>query len=251
MASKRVETGGRNARSVKKGRGGNQKNFVLAMAAVAVVGVGALTYLMSANRGGGATEVDPSLPPVESEGYVIGSPDAPVEVIEFADFECPACAQFAIMTGPDVKRRLVDSGIVRVRFVDFPLPGHNNSWNASRAAACADEQGQFWAMHDAIYLNQDRWASGATRNPDRVLKEAARQLPGLNTGAFDECVDSRRTQAKVQAHHAIAGQNRVNQTPTFIIGGQMVPGAIGYDQFRRAVDEAIARGRTAADTARP
>ena len=81
---------------------------------------------------------------MQSAGYTIGNANAPVEVTEFGDFECPACGHFATLTEPDIRKRYVSTGKVLWRFVDFPLTMHRNTWHASRAAACADEQGKFW-----------------------------------------------------------------------------------------------------------
>lgn len=240
MGKERVDTGrGRRQGVVKGARKSPASLFYIVIAVIAVGGIAALTYISTRNSAQTVSPIDPTLPPVRSEGYVLGSPQAPVEVVEFADFECPACAQFAAVTEPDVRSRLVNTGQIRVRFVDFPLSMHRNTWNASRAAACADEQGQFWAMHDVIYANQDRWNGEATSNPDKVLKELARSV-AMDQGKFESCVESKRTQAKIQAHLAIAEQRQIQQTPSFIIGSQMAPGALTYDHFKQLVDQAIA-----------
>jgi protein-disulfide isomerase len=243
MAKDRVETGRGRRSGVVKGTKKSSANtaFYLLIGVVAIGGIAALTYLSTRNRSAQANVVDPSLPPVQSAGYVLGNPAAPLEVVEFADFECPACERFYTLTEPDVRARLVNTGQVRVRFIDYPLSMHRNTWNASRAAACADEQGKFWEMHDVIYANQDRWNGEATSNPDRVLTGLARQIK-LDMGKFEECVESRRTQAKIQAHLRLAEERRIPSTPTFIFGDRQVAGALSYDNFKQMVDEAIARG---------
>ena len=216
--------------------------FYILLAVVAVVGIGALTFLSTRQRTAqNASPIDPTLPPVKSEGYVIGSAAAPIEVTEFADFECPACERFASITEPDVRARLVNTGTIRVRFIDFPLPMHRNTWNASRAAACADAQGKFWPMHDLIYSSQDQWNGEATSNPDKVLKDVAKQVPGLDQGKFNACVDSKEMQAKIQAHYNIAEQRQIRETPTFYIGDQRFEGALPYDEFKKQVDLAVAK----------
>lgn len=244
MAKDRMDAGrGRRKKGVvKSSKASNTTRiFYLAIAVVAIGGIGALSYLSTRRSAAAeASPVDTTLPKIESQGYVTGSPDAPIEVIEFGDFECPACENFATLTKPDVQSQLVNSGKIRFRFVDFPLPGHHNTWDASRAAACGDEQGKFWQLHDLIYANQDRWWSQETRNPSKVIKELARQVPGLDYQKFDDCVDSKRMQAKVQAHLALAQQYQVSSTPTFIIGGKKYPGTLPFDEMRKLVDEAIA-----------
>jgi protein-disulfide isomerase len=216
--------------------------FYLIFALVAVGGIGALTYASTRSKNSvRVTAVDTTLPPVQSEGYVMGSPAAPIEVIEFGDFECPQCGRFANLTEPDVRSRIVNAGRIRFRYIDYPLDIHRNTWNASRAAACADEQGKFWEMHDAIFRAQDQWDGTATSNPDKVLKELAKQV-GVKPDQFNECVDSKKYQAKIQAHLKIANERQVNATPTFYIGKQALSGVITYDEFKHAVDSAIAAG---------
>ena len=215
--------------------------FYLALLVIAVVGIGALTYVSNRPKAEiTLSPIDTTLPKVESNGYAMGSPSAPVEVIEFGDFECPACGQFATITEPDVRSRLVDQGKIRFRFIDFPLSMHQNTWNASRAAACADEQGKFWPMHDAIFATQDRWNTEATRNPDKFLKHLADSL-GLNTLQFDACVDSKKYQAKIQAHERMAIARNVQATPTFVFGDEALSGPLPYDEFKQQVDALLAR----------
>jgi protein-disulfide isomerase len=114
-------------------RGGPGRGFWIALAAIVIVGLVALAWAASRPKTQ-VTQIDPNLPPLKAEGYVLGSPSAPVEVIEFADFECPACGQFAVITEPQVRSELVNTGKVRVRFMDFPLNIHRNTWSASLVA---------------------------------------------------------------------------------------------------------------------
>jgi protein-disulfide isomerase len=236
-------------------RSGPGKGFWLALGAVAVLGLGALGYVASRPKTTTAVAVDPSLPLLKAEGYLLGSPSAPIEVIEFADFECPGCGQFSNLTEPDVRSRLVSTGMIRMRFMDYPLPMHRNTWDASLAAACANDQGKFWEMHDQIFSTQDRWNTEATSRPRPVLADLAKGL-GLDMGKYDACMDADTHRAKIQSHLREAERRRVTQTPTFIIGDRMVPGAIPYDMFKQLVDSAIARApartdSTAAGAAKP
>lgn len=251
MAKDRMDAGrGRNKGVVKASKSSTTRTFYLAIGAIAIAGIATLGYLAT-RSGVEATPVDPTLPKVDSEGYVTGSDSALVEIVEFGDFECPACENFATLTKPDIQAQYVDPGLVRFRFIDYPLPMHRNTWDASRAAACADEQGKFWAMHDLLYANQDRWWTQATRNPSKVIKDLAKGMPGLDQAAFEACVDSKRTQAKVQAHLAMAEAQQIGSTPTFIINGKKIPGALPFDQMKRQIDDALAAARAAKAPATP
>src|SRR5258706_118182 len=152
---------------------------------------------------------------------LIGDESAPVEVTEFGDFECPQCGRFATLTEPDVRSRLVAGGQIRYRFIDYPLDMHRNTWNASIAAACADEQGRFWEMHDAIFAAQDQWDGLATNNPNKILKQIGEPLVG-DKPKFDSCIDAQRTKPKVQAHWKLAMDIKAPGTPTFLFGNQLV-----------------------------
>lgn len=235
---------------VKKSRKDANRGFYIALIVVAIAGIAGISYLVSRSSATSrVTEVDPTLPPVEAVGYVIGDSAAPIEVLEFADFECGACAQFAILTAPDVKQRLVETGQIRLRVMDVPF--HTNSWTASLAAACANAQGKFWPMHDALYNTQERWNTLTTSNPLGPIVEVAREA-GLDADQLRQCVEARTYQANVQSHLKEAETRGVRATPSFIIGGNLVTGAIGYDSFKNHVDAAIAQARSApAGTAGP
>ena len=238
MAKDRVDGGrGRRPGVVKDARrGGPGRGFWIALVLIALLGVGALAWLSSRPKTQ-VTRIDPSLPPLKAEGYVLGSPTAPVEVIEFADFECPACGQFATITEPDVRTRLVSTGQVRVRYMDFPLPMHKNTWDASLAAACANDQGKFWEMHDALFANQDRWNGEATSRPRGPIGDLAKSV-GLDMTKYNACMDADTHRAKIQSHVAEAEKRNITSTPTFVFNGTVVPSALPYDAFKKYVDEA-------------
>lgn len=230
-------------------RGGPPRGFWVALGALALVGIAALAWLTSRPKGQVA-RLDPSLPALKAEGYVLGSPTAPVEVVEFADFECPACGQYATITEPDVRARLVNTGRVRFRFMDFPLPMHKNTWDASLAAACANDQGKFWEMHDAIFAAQDRWNTEATGRPRKVMEELARGV-GVDMTRYNACMEADTHRAKVQSHLAEAERRQIRSTPTFVFNGLVVQGALPYDEFKRRVDEAAAAAPRAPAAAAP
>jgi protein-disulfide isomerase len=168
-----------------------------------------------------------------------------VEVVEFADFECPACGQFAVVTEPDIRRTLVDAGHVRIRYIDFPLPMHKNTWDASLAAACANDQGKFWQMHDALFAQQDRWNGDATSRPRPVIAELAKGI-GVDMAKYGACMDAGTHRAKIQAHLTEATRRGIQSTPTFVFNGTVVPGALPFDKFRAYVDSAAPRPDSAA-----
>lgn len=217
----------------------SQKQFTFLLIAIAIIGAGALGWVATRPKGG-STTIDPNMPLGTAQGFLLGAADAPVKIIEFADFECPACGQFATLTEPDVRARLIQTGLASVQFYVFPLPMHKNTWPASNAAYCAAEQGKFWEMHDRLFYTQDLWNTQATSSPDKKMKGFAKDV-GLDQNKFDECYDSQRNYPNIKASGAEAEQRGIDETPSFIIGGKKYAGSMAYDQIKKIVDEELAK----------
>jgi protein-disulfide isomerase len=218
--------------------------FWAALVIILVGGVAALGYL--ANRGSDVViAMDPTLPPVTAKGYELGKPDAPVHIIEFGDYECPACGQYATVTEPDVRTRLVETGIVRLTYMDFPLDIHKNTWYAAMTAACANDQGKYWEMHARLYEGQNDWNGQATRNPTPVLTGYVKEL-GLDVKQWEACYTGKKHLADIQAMRKEAELRKFQGTPAFIIGDDVIPGAPSYDQIKRLVDKELAKQKGAA-----
>ena len=236
--------GGGRPSSVRRARQPQRGRIVGLLALIAVVGVAALGYAYSTSRNKVRT-VDPNAKPLAAEGHVLGSPTAPLQVLEFGDFECPQCGNFAVVTEPDVRKRLVEPGTISIRYFDFPLPMHRNTWPASNAAACAGEQGKFWEMHDQLYANQTEWNGEATSRPKGLFVNYAKGL-GLDADKFEQCLDAEKYRPQIEANAAEAERRQINSTPTFVIGKRVIPGNIGYDVFKAYVDSALAEAKAAA-----
>lgn len=215
------------------------KGFYIVLGAITLLGGSLLGYsLMHKQEGavGTPVTVDPAtIGP--ARGYTVGNPNAKVKIIEFADFECPGCAQFATVTEPDVRKRIVDAGLASFTFYDFPLPQHKNSKSASLAAACADDQGKFWEMHDRVFAGQDQWNTQAADNPKPFFQKYAADI-GLNATAWEACYDSNKHGGRILANLAEGERRRVSSTPSFIIADKMYPGALPYDALKAIVDSA-------------
>jgi protein-disulfide isomerase len=244
-----MDTGrGRSGQQVKGAKGAqkasvrapDRRPFYALLGAIALAAVVFIGMQMSQAKSSGVVMVDPSLPLPEAAGYVMGNPSAPVQIIEFADFECPACGSFATLTEPDMRTRLIQTGLASFRFMDFPLAMHNNSWDAHFAAACANEQGKFWEMHDELFRTQDRWATQATNRPKAIFSRLAKQL-ALNESQWEECYDSQKYKLNIAATIREGEKRLVRSTPTFVIGDKLLPGALGYDMLKAYVDSAAAK----------
>lgn len=162
-----------------------------------------------------------------------GSPDAPVTVIEFADYDCPDCQLFANQIAPAILRDFVDTGKARLLFHDNPLKRHVGSVPAAEAARCAGDQGAYWQMHDALYANLGEWRESAA--PGALFAGYAEQL-GLDRAAFERCTGARTHQAAVQAAYEAAVRAGVTSTPIFVIDGK----PYNYNQLRGGIEAALA-----------
>jgi len=179
----------------------------------------------------------PPLGGVAPRAEILGPDSAPVKITEYADFECPSCARFAILTMPDVEQRLIPTGKLQWRWMDFPLPQHANSPLAHVAAACAADQGKFWEMEYALYYHQDDWF--ADQNPEGKFLDYARQV-GLDADSFRVCVQQRRPWPRIEANKCSGDQLGVGGTPTLFLNGKPLPDAYAYDDIKRIVDSVSA-----------
>ncbi len=161
-----------------------------------------------------------------------GAENAAVTIVEFSDYQCPFCAR---VTPTMAKIMETYGGKVRRVFKDFPLPNHPQAPKAAEAARCAGDQGKYWEMHDRLFANQ-----GALEVAD--LKKTAASL-GLNQAEFDQCLDSGKWTAKVQADLAQGEKLGVNSTPTVYVNGRPLIGAQPFEQFKQVIDEELARSR--------
>ena len=225
---------------VNQQRAQSTRQFYLVLLGIAVIG-GLLIWRTAGKANSRVVAIDVKATPAQAEGYLMGNPDAPVQIMEFADFECPACGQFATVTEPDVRKRIVQTGLASYRFFDFPLTEiHKNTLAASNAAACASDQGKFWEMHDLIYQHQPEWSTEATSDPKKFFGRYANQI-GLDVSSWSKCYDDEKHLQRIMANRAEGERRNIRQTPTFIIGTKMIPGSISYDMLKAYVDSAAAQ----------
>jgi protein-disulfide isomerase len=111
---------------------------------------------------------------------------------------------------------------------------HQNAVAAHNAAQCANDQGKFWEMHDAIFQNQERWNGQKTSDPKRALKQLAGDA-GTDVQQWEECYDSGRKLPQIAANRREGERLRVGSTPSFKIGDRIIPGSLTYDQMRELV----------------
>ena len=214
--------------------------FYAVFAVLAIAGLGILAYLIFKPQ----TVSIPANVVVQASdtsgfrGYLKGSPDAPVEITEFADFQCPFCQTFATLQMPTIEERLIQTGRVRWRYRDFPLQQHPFSRLAAHSAACADEQGKYWDQHQRIYEGQSEWSEARDAGP--IFRNYAKAV-GLDLGRYDACMKAGKYAGRIQASYNEGVQVGVNSTPTLLIGNRLYKGRFDSDAIIKMVDSLAPR----------
>lgn len=166
---------------------------------------------------------------VEGLGYDRGSPEAPVTVVEFSDFGCPYCREFAAETYPDLHEEFVETGRVRWRYVPFVLGIFPNGAEAAVAGECAGRQDRFFDLHGPLFETQREWKQAP--EPGRVFRRLADSV-GLDVERFERCYREREPAARVESATRTAFEMGVRSTPTFFVEGFPIRGAVPTGPFR-------------------
>jgi protein-disulfide isomerase len=197
--------------------------FYLVLALVAVAGAFLLYRQTQGGAKAGATTLQQVVMTPEQlqrvPGISQGQPNAPVVIMEFADFQCPACGRFAMFNKP-LAKDYIDNGTVRFVWYDFPLVQlHKNAVLASRAGRCANEQNQFWAFHDLVFSRQGDWSESDEAGD--LFAGYAQQI-GIDRGAFEQCLSSDKYQKEVSESFQLGSTLGVQGTPTLIVNGKRI-----------------------------
>jgi protein-disulfide isomerase len=153
------------------------------------------------------------------QGISVGRADAPAVIYEFADFQCPACAQFASFAIPYIKQRHVETGAVRYVHYDFPLPNHPHAFIAARAARCANDQNRFWEYHDVLYEEQRNWSAQEQAQLLQLFVDYSRRVE-IDPAAFESCLRSDRHAEDVTKNLMLGRSLGVPGTPTLFLNGR-------------------------------
>ncbi len=175
--------------------------------------------------------MDPFRVPIEAKGPSKGPDSAPVTIVEFSDFECPFCSR----VGPTLKQIEETYGDkVKIVFRQFPLAIHRNARKAGEASLCAADQDKFWEMHDAMFADQKNLGVDA-------LKEKAAQISGIDSAAFNTCLDSGKHEEVLDLDMSAGAQAGVSGTPAFFVNGRFLSGAVPFENFSELINEELAR----------
>jgi protein-disulfide isomerase len=224
--------------------------FVIVLIIAAIVGVGAIAYAVSSR----VAQADMAVAPVEVAGLdnpqtlmqlaqgvtVLGNADAPVTIMEFADFSCPACKQFKDVVMPRINLNYAQTGVARVVFHDLVLGSFPHSFLAARAARCANDQQRYVEYYDLLFANQATWSTRSSA-PAGLFEDYAQQI-GLDEDAFEACLRSDRYADVVTANRRMADELNMSSTPSIAVygPGQRLPALAenDFESVARAVETA-------------
>jgi protein-disulfide isomerase len=181
---------------------------------------------------------------VPVDGRTCGEKSAPVKIVEMSDYQCPFCKRFVDSTELALESEYIEKGLVQLEFCNFAITGGNAPANeneatlAAEAAECANDQGRFWEYHYKLYAEQNGENRGAFL-PDK-LKRFAADL-GLDQAEFNACLDSHKHIDLVQKDRTRASELGARGTPSFLINGKLVVGALPFDDFRSYIEDALAQ----------
>ena len=171
---------------------------------------------------------------VSSTDWVTGNKESKVILIEYGDFQCPACAAYYPMV-----KQIIGEYENQTQFVyrHFPLPQHQNAKPAAYAVEAAGKQGKFWEMYAKLFENQNDWAT--KRNANDIFKEYA-QAVGVNTDQFVKDLELEEIKDKVSSQYQSGVRIGINSTPTFFLNGKQIQPR-NYDEFKQLIQQTISQ----------
>jgi len=166
---------------------------------------------------------------LDFNGQRIGPEDASVQIVEFFDYQCPYCKDVHTVV-KNIRQKYPAN--VSVRYEHFPLSNHDYAFEAAVAVECAGKQNKFNDYHDLLFINQDRIAN---LRYDSLAIEAGVE----NIDSFNSCLESKKTSPIIESGLDLAEQLGINGTPTFLINGKLISGALSEQMLEGFIQEVI------------
>lgn len=210
--------------------------IMLGIAAVVILGGAALFVFANPQPKEASKPVDEkSL--IREGNHTVGSKDAKVKLVEFGDYQCPACAA----ADPIIKQIVEtykDNPNFSFTFRHFPLTSiHKNAQSSAEAAEAAGEQGKYWEMHHALYEKQTEW--DVQPDPTALYKTYAMNAGVADIGKFESSMKNRTFSEIVSTDYRDGETLGVNSTPTFFLNGEKLEGVPKFEQLKSLIDEKL------------
>lgn len=195
---------------------------VLFWLAIAAVIIGSVMVVLSGGDGGSNTPTTPGVElsePINSSDQTKGTKGAPVQIVEYSDFQCPACRSYS----PILKSIVAEfENHVEFAYRHFPLRSiHPNAQISAQAAEAAGMQGQFWEMHDMLFDGQSTWSNMSKSKAVEEFTSYASEL-GLDTEKFADDINSSAAKKAVNSGYDSGMDSGVQGTPTIFVNGVQV-----------------------------
>ena len=178
------------------------------------------------------------VPALDAQDHVQGNAQAAVSLIEYGDYECPACG----LWNPLLIQLVAERGTgIAYAFREYPLVQiHQNAMISAQAAEAANLQGKFWQMHDLLYAKQQEWENAPTADIITLYFDGYAKSLGLDVARFDADIASDAVKARVQRDIATGDAARLDHTPTFFINGKQINNPSSYVELIADLDAAAA-----------
>jgi protein-disulfide isomerase len=218
------------------------RRFQIWAAAIFIIVIIAITVIAAFASGGAQTLPSgfqaTQTSPIAASDWARGTTGAGVTLIEYGDFQCPACGAYE----PLVEQIQSEyAGKLLFVFRNFPLYQiHPNAMIAAQAAEAAGVQGKYWEMHDLLYQKQNDWATAANSEVVAKFFDGYAQSIGIDVKKFDTDINSAAVKAKVQADMNSGNAAAVDHTPTFFVNLTQIPNPNSLAEFKAAIDAALA-----------
>ncbi|HMQ29713.1 MAG TPA: DsbA family protein, partial [Chloroflexaceae bacterium] len=167
----------------------------------------------------------------------LGDPNAPITVVEFADFGCEFCRRHHLLTFGALRAEYIDTGKVYYVYKDLPVTSRQGAL-AAQAAECGGAQGRYWELHDALFAEPGAWYGGEAGALGRI--RAAAEEAGLDATALEACIARGEQLANVARNFAEAQTLHIYGTPAFLINARLLAGAQPIEVWREVLDGELA-----------
>lgn len=215
---------------------------------LAIVGVGAVALvliiviaLIGRGLGSAGVSTGDEVASLDSQGMTVGSESAAIVVQEFADFRCPHCKDAATSLTPEIIENYVNTGLIRLQFIPVAVINDESAFGA-QASMCANDQNKFWTYHDHLFDRQ-----GKDQFNIQNLTTWAGEL-GLDEQAFRNCLVSGEYLDELNANMRDFQASGGTGTPTFLVNGQLINGAVAWDEMKATIDTQLAAAGAAPAT---
>lgn len=209
------------------------KQTILGVSILVIV-AGVMVFMVAFGRGGPSQTGAMLLSDVSASDHTKGNPAATVTLVEYSDFQCPACGSYY----PMIKQLVAELGEqINFAYRHFPLPQHDNAVPAAAAAEAAGRQGKFWEMHDQLFENQNAWAEKSESMATSLFESYATTI-GLDIEQYRADVTLAEIEDKIEGDRQSGIRSGVNSTPTFFLNGQKIQSPRSYEEFKNLITTA-------------